>query len=151
MPTREELKALRLKAMGVVGGEMQKSADMYNRVIGAGAAVGAARDAAEAAHMTDLQNQVADLNEMAEELAEFGQTADPTKAAQSGAKQSASSSAPATATAPPSPGSAALDALMKTQPNPPGEKQTITAGEVGSLHDVLNDGNAYHGTSPPKL
>lgn len=133
---REEMKALRLKAMGVVGDQMQKSTDMFNRVIAAGADVDKARAEAEAAHMGALAEQVTDLKEMAEDMAEFAQAA-PT-AGGSGTKPLNASEKPASATLKPSPNSAALAALMAAQPNPP------------AVH-FDEDGNAYHGTAPPTL
>jgi hypothetical protein len=140
---REEMKAMRLKAMGVVGEQTQANIDMFQRVIAAGSDVAAARTMAETAQMGALNEQVADLNEMAAEMEEFAQAANPTGSA----AQSTGSVAP---TVKPSTGSAALAALMAAQPNPPAEKQTITPAEVGNVAEVL-DGNAYHGTAPPKL
>jgi hypothetical protein len=132
--SRDELKKKRLQAMGVVGEQMQASAEMYDRVIVAGSTVAAARSIAEDAHMGALQEQVADLNEMAEDMAEFAQEV-PSNGGGSGTKS------PAKATVAPSvvAGRTALDALLATQPNPPAK----TEGE--------KDGNAYKGTSPPKL
>lgn len=112
--SRDELKAKRLAACGVVGSQMEATAAMYDRVIAAGAHVEAARTAAESAHMADLNSQVADLKEMAEELTEFGQTV-PTSAPASGKPSGAGA-----AIASPAPKTAALDALMNAQPYPQG-------------------------------
>lgn len=128
--TRDELKALRLKAMGVVGAQTQATADMYNRVIAAGEDVQRARENAEAAHMGVLSAQVADLREMADELEGFGQSASehPTKGVEAGAGSGAPTEKPAGA-------SAALAALNTTQP-----------GKLDS--SAWTDGDAYHGTRP---
>lgn len=136
---REEMKALRLKAMGVVGEQMDKNTDMFKRVIAAGGHVDEARAKAEAAHMAELQDQVKDLQEMAEDMADFAQAV-PTSGVQSGTKPLDGSTKPAATTLKPSPNSEALAALMAAQPNPPAEK-----------HAVDEDGNAYHGTAPPTL
>lgn len=144
MATREELKALRQKAMGVIGEQRQANADMYNRVIVAGDEVVKARAEAEAAQMGALTTEIADLNEMRDEMAEFAQAASPTTGASAGTPSSPTS-APAKS-APPA-GSAALAALMATQPNPPAEKQTVTASDVGKLPG--HGADAYVGTSPP--
>jgi hypothetical protein len=136
---REEMKALRLRAMGVVGEQMEKSADMFKRVIEAGDEVTKARERAEAAHMGALGEQVADLQEMAEDMAEFSQAV-PTSGGTGGATFSNAPARPAAATTKPAGSSAALASLMAAQPNPPAK---------GEATD--EDGNAYHGTAPPKL
>jgi hypothetical protein len=107
--TRDELKAKRLQAQAVVGNQMQATADMYDRVITAGSLVAAARDLAEQAHLADLNAQIADLKEMAEDLAGFSQAVPTTGAAP----------APATASVKPSQFvSDALAVLNATQPHP---------------------------------
>lgn len=148
---REEMKALRLKAMGVVGEQMDANAEMFRRIISAGSKVSDARDAAETAHMGALEEQVGDLKEMADDMAEFSQAAPP-KGGSTGTKPLTGSVKPAETTLKPSQNSAALAALLASQPNPPAEKQTITAAEVGDAGKVIEeDGNAYHGTAPPTL
>lgn len=108
--SREDLKKKRLEAMGVVGAEMDASAAMYGRVIDKRTDVAKARQAAEAAHMGALRAEIADLEEMAEEMAEFAQAV-PTDGG-------TPLQAPAAATAKPSAGSDALAALNAAQPNP---------------------------------
>lgn len=135
---RDELKKKRLQAMGVVGSQMDASSAMYDRVIEAAGAVAVARDAAETAHMGALSEQIADLNEMAEDMAEFAQAV-PTSGGSSGTKLSAATAAPATITGKLSAGFAALAALNAAQPNP----ETKARTDEGP--------NAYKGTSPPKL
>lgn len=148
---REEMKALRLQAMGVVGGQMDASAEMFRRVIDAGDAVTKARERAEAAHMGALDEQVGDLNEMAEDMAEFAQAV-PTSGGQTGTRPLNTSTKPAAPTSKPSTSSAALASLMAAQPNPPAANHSVTVGETGNVGEVLSeDGNAYHGTAPPKL
>jgi hypothetical protein len=124
--SREELKAKRLAAQGVVGKAMQDSADMYDRITEAGKLVDKARSLAEAAHMADLQAQITDLKEMADELTEFGQMV-PTPLAGSATAKPAPASKPNS--------SAALNALNASQPGPLDNK-------------AWADGNAYHGTVP---
>lgn len=124
MTTREELKALRQRAMGVVGTSRSDTAAMYERIIEHGDKVAAIRAEAEQAHIDELNTQIADLKEDAEELIEFGQAARPL------AGTAPKAAAPITKP----PGNEALAALEKTQPNPP-------AG------DIWADGNAYHGTN----
>lgn len=135
---REEMKALRLKAMGVVGEQMDQSADMFKRIIEAGSKVDAARRDAETAHMGALEEQVTDLKDMAADMEEFSQAV-PMSGGSAGAKPLDGSTKPAAPILKPSPNSAALSALMASQPNPP-----------ASVH-MDEDGNAYHGTAPPKL
>lgn len=145
---REDLKALRLKAMGVLGAQMDANAEMFHRVISAGDKVATARDAAETAQMGALSEQEADLNEMVEDLQEFGNAAP--KTGGSGGMQSGTTTKPAAVTAKLATGSEALASLMAAQPNP--VKQVVTAEEVGDTAEVLDgDGNAYKGTSPPVL
>ena len=117
MTTRDELKKKRLQAMGVVSGEMQASSAMYDRIIETGGKVVEARETAETAHMDALQEQIADLTEMAEEMGEFAQAV-PTSGGSSGAKPPSVTAAPAATTAKPSTGSAALAVLNAAQPNP---------------------------------
>lgn len=107
--SRDELKQKRLKAMGVVGTEMQATADMYDRVVVAAGTVQAARTQAEAAHMADLSAQVADLKEMADELQEFGQAVPLPVTAVSTVKLATVSNA-----------ASALAALNAAQPQPNG-------------------------------
>lgn len=120
MTTREELKAKRLEAMGVVGKSRADTAAMYDRIIEYGDKVATVRTEAEQAHIDDLDAQIADLKEDAEELAEFGQVA---------ANPLAGGKTAAAPTAKPATGSDALAALNAAQPNP-----------------VWKDGDAYHGT-----
>jgi hypothetical protein len=133
---REEMKALRLKAMGVVGEHMDANANMFHRIIEAGDEVTKARERAEAAHMGALSEQVGDLNEMADEMAEFAQAV-PTSG---GKTQPAATAKPATSSGD---GLKALALLQAAQPNPPAKKHAV--GEMDE------DGNAYHGTAPPTL
>ena len=136
MATREELKALRLKAMGVVGEQTQANADMYNRVIAAGQKVAAARDTAETAQMGVINEQIADLGEMAEEMEEFGQTAaNPPKTAAGGVTSPSATAAPAKTTATLSAGSEALKVLQAAEPPALGK-------------DAWAKGDAYEGTHP---
>lgn len=122
MLTRDELKAKRLRATAVIGQQMQATSDMYDRVIAAGAAVEAAREAAERAHVSALTEQLRDLNEMAQELGEFA-NAGPT----TGAVSTVPPYAPPAA-------SPALAALTAAQPNPNPEGWAR--------------GDAYAGTAP---
>lgn len=115
--TRDDLKKKRLQAMGVVGAQMDASADMFDRVIAAGQKVATARTAAETAQMGAIDAQVADLNEMAEEMAEFT-NGTPMTGGTSGTASSTTAAAPALATVAPSAGSEALKALNASQPSP---------------------------------
>jgi len=126
MATKEELKAKRLQAMGVVGQKQDAMAAMFDRVIAYGPNVDAAIAAAEAANVGVLNAQIADMKEMVDDLSDMTQAASPMTGA-SGGTSSSPASAPAKA---PSAGSAALAALQAAQPNPKG----------------WEDGNAYHGT-----
>jgi len=125
--TRDEMKALRLKAMSVVGEHMQANADMFGRVIAAGDKVAAARVLAETAQLGALNEQIADLNEMASDLEGLAQ-ASPLS---STAKPAAATVTPATA----SDASAALDALNTAQP-------------PSLSRDAWTKGDAYEGTHP---
>lgn len=132
--SREELKALRAKAGGVVGTHMQKTADMYQEIISYGAKIDAARDAARTANLNALDEQIADLKEDYEDLKEFGNL--PTSGGQTGEKQPDNTArTPAGATAKPSSGSEALAALNAAQPG-------------ASMNLDPNDGSAYHDTNP---
>lgn len=111
--SRDELKKIRLQAQGVVGGEMQASADMYGRIIAAREKVVAVREMAEAAHMGAINEQIADLTEMAEDMAEFAQAV-PSNGGGAG------TTPPAKATVTPSSGAAALATLNAAQPKPEG-------------------------------
>lgn len=125
MATREELKALRLKAMGVVGGSRQATADMYERIIEYGGKVAEAREAAETAHMGDLNEQLGDLKEDLEELGEFAQVIPP--------KGAGATAAPAKPTTTPAAASEALAALNAASPPALGK-------------DAWAKGDAYEGT-----
>lgn len=129
---REDLKKKRLQAMGVVGVQMDASADMYDRVIAAGQKVVVARTAAETAQMAAIDDQVADLNEMAEEFAEFT-NGTPTPGGTSGTASPTTAAVPALPTATLSVGSAALTALNAAQPPALGK-------------DAWTKGDAYVGT-----
>lgn len=131
MTTRDELKKKRLQAMGVVGSQMDASSAMYDRVIEHGAKVDEARQAAEVAHMGALDEQIADLTEMADDMSEFEQNAAPTS--KTGAQSSVATTKPAAGIAKPSSISEALANLNSAQPNPKG----------------WSDGDAYVGTNPP--
>jgi hypothetical protein len=124
MVTRDEMKAKRLKAMGVVATQTQANSDMYDRIIAGGEVVAKARDMAETVHAEALLAQVADLKEMHEELGEFAQ-----------AVPTAGGSATTAPAAKPS-STSALDALMTAQPNPG--------------PDFGTGGDAYVGTRPSR-
>jgi hypothetical protein len=81
MATKEELKAKRRQAMGVVGAQMDASAAMYDEVIAYGAKVEEARGQARAAHLNAMDAEISDLKEMRDEMAEFTQAAPPTSQA----------------------------------------------------------------------
>jgi hypothetical protein len=119
---REEMKKLRLQAIGVVGEQTENSIRMFERVIAKGEEVTLARERAEAAHMGALDEQAADLRDMAEDMAEFAQVVPP--------KGAGVTSAPATSKAVTI--SDALAALNAAQPQP----------------KSWPDGNAYRGTTP---
>jgi hypothetical protein len=135
--SRDDLKAMRLKAMAVVGTQMDASAAMFDRLIAAGQKVTDARTAAETAHMGAIDAQVADLNEMAQEFTDMGNAAAPAS----------------TVTAKPAPTGAllgpaqsqALAALMAAQPNPvkpqgPGQNGSTLSAEA------MAKGDAFFGT-----
>ena len=125
MVSREELKALRLKTMGMVGAHREQTAAMYQRVQDAGAKVDGARALAEAAYMEEISAQAADLKEMADELLEDAQSL-PMKAAgtSGGVTQPPASTRP----------SAGSDALAALQTSQPGK---------------MNLETPYDGTHPP--
>jgi hypothetical protein len=129
--SRDDLKAKRLKAMAVVGSQMDASAAMFDRLIAAGQKVTDARTAAETAHMGAIDAQVADLNEMADEFTDMGNAAAPAS----------------TVTAKPAPigagvgaASPALAALNAAQPNP------VKPATNGLAAEALAKGDAYVGT-----
>jgi len=126
MTTRDELKKKRLEAMGIVGKSRTDTAAMYDRIIEHGDKVAGIRSQAEYAHMSELNDQIADLKEDAEELIEFGQAARPL------AGTVPKAGAPVTRTPATLAAEEALAALNKSQPNPKG---------------WAADGNAYHGTN----
>ena len=138
--TRDDLKAKRLKAMAVVGTQMDASAAMFDRLIAAGQKVTDARTAAETAQMAAIDAQVADLNEMAQEFTDMGNggTAPPTGAS-AGTPLST-----ATAAAKPSTGAEALAALVAAQPNP--VKPAAPPPGVSIASEALAKGDAYVGT-----
>lgn len=115
--SRDDLKKKRLQAMGVVGAQMAASADMFDRVIAAGEKVTVARTAAETAQMGAIDAQVADLNEMAEEMAEFT-NGTPTPGGTSGTASPTIAAAPASVTGATVGVSEALKVLNAAQPNP---------------------------------
>lgn len=125
---KEELKALRLKAMSVVGSKQDAIAGMYSRVIEHGAVVDKHISAAEDANIGAMNAQIADMKEMIDELSEFEQAANPTTGT-----VGATVSPPATAK--PSTGSDALAKLMAAEP-----------GRLDASQ--WTDGNAYHETHP---
>lgn len=130
MATRkEELRALRLKAMSMVGGKQDAIANMYNRVIAHGAEVDKHIEAAESANMGAMNSQIADMKEMIDELSEFEQAANPTTGT------AGATASPPTTTVKPSTGSVALEKLQATQP-----------GKLDA--SAWTDGNAYHETHP---
>lgn len=131
--SREDLKKKRLQALAVVGSHMDASAAMFDRLVAAGQKVAVARDAAETAQMGALDAQVADLNEMADDLAEFT-NGTPTTGGTSGTASSITAAAPAKTTVALSPGSEALKALNAAQPRPRSE--------------AWEKGDAYLGTHP---
>jgi hypothetical protein len=131
--SREDLKKKRLQAMSVVGSHMDASAAMFDRLVAAGEKVTIARALAETAQMGAIDTQVADLNEMADDLAEFT-NGTPTTGGTSGTASSITAAAPAKTTAALSPGSEALKALNAAQPNPSA--------------DAWAKGDAYLGTHP---
>ncbi len=113
MVSRDELKKKRLEAMGVVGKSRKDTAAMYDRIIEHGDKVATIRTAAEQAHIDELDSQIAELKEDAEELIEFGQTA---RRPLTGTEIKAT----APVTRPSVTGSEALAALNKAQPKPAG-------------------------------
>jgi len=127
MTIRDELKAKRLKAMGVVSAQTAATGDMYDRIVEAGTLVDKARTVAEAAHMSALNEHLAILREDAEELLEFAQAV-PTN----GGSDVSKPAKPAVTPAQQLTGAAALAALEASQPNPK------PAGWA--------DGDAYTGT-----
>lgn len=131
MLTKEDLKAKRLKAMAVIGDQMQANSDMFDRVIAMGEKVATARTAAETAQTAALQAQVADLTEMADDLETLGNAA--------GAAAGTSTTSGTDTTTPSGKISAgpALQALNAAQPNPP----------VKTL-DGWSKADAYEGTHP---
>jgi hypothetical protein len=135
--TREELKALRLKAMGVVGNQMQKSADMFQRVVDYGSKVDAARAAAETAQVAELDNQIADLKQMEDDLVQFGNSASPTVGASAGSTSSPAPAAPVATTVPPASASAALQALQAAQPSPTNEAWAKGDAYIGTHGETL--------------
>jgi uncharacterized protein YoxC len=106
MVTKEELKAQQLQAMSVVDRQRQLTSDMYGRIVEAGELVAKARDLAEDVHTAALKEHLADLREMAEELADDAQKV-PTRSV---AAQPAALGAPSFV-------SSALAALNAAQPN----------------------------------
>lgn len=137
MLTKDELKAKRLKAMSVIGGAMQANSDMFDRVIALGAKVADAREAAERAQTAALQDQIADLTEMADDLADMGNGAG--AAAGTSTTSGTDTAAPATKAAP----SLALQALNAAQPNPP-----KAPTDLGT--QAWNKADAYEGTNGTK-
>lgn len=136
--TRDEMKAKRLAAMAVVGAQTQASADMFDRVIAAGAKVAAAREAAETAQMGALDAHVADLNEMADDLKDFA-NAVPTPGGTSGTASLITAAAPVKTTVQPatvSVVSVALKALNEAQPNPTSEAWAKGDAYVGTHPDA---------------
>lgn len=123
--SRDDLKKKRLQAMGVVGAQMDASADMFDRLIAAGEKVSMARTAAENAQMGALDAQVADLNEMAEEFTDMGNAAPPP-----------ATPAPVKPTVTPATASDALKMLNASVPNP-------------APSEAWSKGDAYFGTHPP--
>lgn len=133
--TRDEMKAKRLAAMAVVGAQTQASADMFDRVIAAGAKVAAAREAAETAQMGALDAHVADLNEMADDLKDFA-NAVPTPGGTSGTASLTIAAAPVKTTLQPATVSVALKALNEAQPNPTSEAWAKGDAYVGTHPDA---------------
>ena len=127
MATKEELKAKRAKAMGVVGAQRAASAAMYDEVIAYGAEVDKARESARTATLGAMDAEIADLKEMADDHAEFAQAANPTPGAKAGIASSPASAPVRTAAVSP-----ALAALQAAQPS--------------IKPEAWGDGNAYHGT-----
>lgn len=132
--SRDDLKKKRLQAMGVVGAQMAASADMFDRVVAAGEKVTTARTAAETAQMAAIDDQVADLNEMAEEFAEFT-NGTPMTGGTSGTASPTTAAALAGTTVAPSTASEALKTLNAAQP-------------PALSKDAWTKGDAYLGTHP---
>lgn len=135
--SRDELKAKRLAAMGVVGAQHDASAAMYDEVIAYGDEVNRARENARTATLNAMDAEMTDLKEMADDHAEFAQAANPTTGAKAGTVSS-TASVPAKSAA-----TAALAALMASQPNPPAARP-----------EGWKEGDAYvetRGEHPPEI